>query len=136
MFASASKISWRICLKIRFVYVLLRFKNVKWFQDKKFICEKRFSKILGYDVQLNSEMISLYRMAKTTHSMLLFDMASGECGKWWRAQNNIENYETHNENFFISDSWLKKYVFIAVLNKKNINMDVFKHVFLEPWKIL
>ena len=32
--------------------------------------------------------------------------------------------------------WLKKYVFIAVLNKKNINMDVFKHVFLEPWKIL
>jgi bleomycin hydrolase len=85
---------------------------------------------------LNSEMISLYRMAKTTHSMLLFDMASGECGKWWRAQNNIENYETHNENFFISDSWLKKYVFIAVLNKKNINMDVFKHVFLEPWKIL
>lgn len=46
--------------------------------------------ILGYDVQLNSEMISLYRMAKTTHSMLLFDMASGECGKWWRAQNNIE----------------------------------------------
>ena len=51
-------------------------------------------------------------------------------------ENNIENYETHNENFFISDSWLKKYVFIAVLNKKNINMDVFKHVFLEPWKIL
>ncbi len=94
------------------------------------------NEILGYDVQLNSEMISLYRMAKTTHSMLLFDMASGECGKWWRAQNNIENYETHNENFFISDSWLKKYVFIAVLNKKNINMDVFKHVFLEPWKIL
>ena len=33
--------------------------------------------------------------------MLLFDMASGECGKWWRAQNNIENYETHNENFFM-----------------------------------
>ena len=23
-----------------------------------------------------------------------------------------------------------------ILNKKNINMDVFKHVFLEPWKIL
>ena len=33
--------------------------------------------LIGYDVQLNSEMISLYRMAKTTHSMLLFDMASG-----------------------------------------------------------
>ncbi len=76
-----------------------------------------------------------YKIASPSHAVTLFDISSSQNGIWWRVQNNIINEYTNNANFYMSESWVMKYVFIAAVKKKYLQLD-YENMMIKqtmPW---
>jgi len=76
-----------------------------------------------------------YKIASPSHAVTLFDISSSQNGIWWRVQNNIINEYTNNANFYMSESWIMKYVFIAAVKKKYLQLD-YENMMIKqtmPW---
>ena len=97
------------------------------------------SDILGVDFEqkITKKIIIQYKMASASHALLLYDVTKDENGMlWWKAQNSIQNTKTGNGNFYLSDHWLKKYLFYAVVNCKYIPVDPEKKTrVVKPWEL-
>lgn len=65
----------------------------------------------------SKNVINQYRLASMSHAMLLTDTASVNGMRWWRAADSAE-YENCGHARYISDGWLKKYVFQAAVKKQ------------------
>ncbi len=65
----------------------------------------------------SKNVINQYRLASMSHAMLLTDTASVNGTRWWRAADSAE-YENCGHARYLSDGWLKKYVFQAAVRKQ------------------
>lgn len=65
----------------------------------------------------SKNVINQYRLASMSHAMLLTDTALMNGMRWWRAADSAK-YENGGHARYISDGWLKKYVFQAAVRKQ------------------
>ncbi len=88
--------------------------NMNIYDDKMF----DFSRIQSKNMfeELNKAELYDYGITSMTHAMMMKSFYN----KWWIAKNSIKNNNSFTVH--ISDSWVKKYVFQAVVKKE----DVFK----------
>lgn len=97
----------------------------------------KISNILDDNYKENKKNIYDYKISIATHAVTLFDVDNVLNPKWWRVQNNINNKYINNANFYLSDSWFRKFVFIAVVKKKylNVNLESFCVKKVMPWDL-
>lgn len=111
------------------------FKNVGVFDDTGFDFDK-ISSLFGETMTKTN--INHYGIAGMTHSMT---MKQTKCiGKsiWWQAYDSAEFRANTRQISYLSDNWMRKYVFQAVVHKSYLNNELLalaKHQEVCPWDI-
>lgn len=108
------------------------FRDYGIYDDRPF----QLNSILESEFQnIKPKEIYDYKIAMPSHALLLFDTTVIEKNRWWRAQNSVLNLTTNNGNYYLSNSWIRKYVLTAVVNKKYLHIACANKKRVHIWEI-
>lgn len=109
------------------------FWNMGIYDDSSFEL-KRFSKTI--EQYLTKSNINKYNIASMTHAMTMMRTRCYGQKRWWESIDSSEPHTINGNRKYLSDSWFKKYVFQAVVQKNYLlkyDISREKKQIVAPW---
>lgn len=97
------------------------FRDFGIFDDAIFAFEE-ISPLL--EQNLTKTFVNRYGIASMTHSMVMQQTKCIDSKRWWQAYDSAVYRSNTDHLCYLSDNWLKKYIFQAVVHKSYLNIDL------------